>query len=127
MMSVSVEMISPENLPSMRTVPSKSSLPSNWLPLPRSAFRSGPGRGGVGMVVTLDGAGVGIGGTGCCAMESSAAAPPQAVSGWLFQMARLVSLDRERGEKEQHQRLAGDESGGERGVVHLLGLRRDAL
>src|SRR6267143_6852795 len=72
MISVSVETISPENFPSMRTEPSKSSLPSNWLPFPSSALSSVPGRGGVGMVVTLDGAGVGgIGAVGCAMLKSS--------------------------------------------------------
>ena len=43
MMSVSSEKISPENLPSMRTVPSKVSLPSNSLPRPSSALTSADG------------------------------------------------------------------------------------
>ncbi len=44
----------------MRTVPSKSSLPSNWLPLPRSALRLSGGREALGSGETLEGMG-GIG------------------------------------------------------------------
>ena len=58
--SWSVEMISPENLPSMRTVPSKISLPSNWLPLPRSALSSGLREEGVGSGATIEGPEMGV-------------------------------------------------------------------
>src|SRR5438067_7677 len=55
MISWSVEMISPENLPSIRTVPSKISLPSNWLRLPSSALSSGVREAGVGRGATFEG------------------------------------------------------------------------
>jgi hypothetical protein len=40
MINMSLVLISPVNVPSMRTVPSNESFPSNSEPLPRSAFSS---------------------------------------------------------------------------------------
>src|SRR6266849_4128095 len=117
-MSVSVETISPVNLPSMRTVPSNSSLPSNALPLPSRAFNS-PG--------------------------ARAAADPIAVGPFSTSSLRIAMCVTSfwgcssispgtRGDKgffthgcrteDQHQeRFSGDEARSEWGAVGLLALR----
>src|SRR5882724_1806568 len=112
-------MISPENFPSIRTVPSKISLPSNWLPLPSSAFSSGL-REAVGSGATFEGAGPGIwaGAVFCTIVVSvlcwRVLAHPTSSGAALFER-------RDRRKHEEHQRLAGDEAGREWNVVDLFG------
>src|SRR5450432_735874 len=112
MMSVSVEMISPEYLPSMRTVPSKRSLPSNWLPLPRSALSSFGGRVAVGngemFEVGVGGGAVGAG-VGCAIfLILSAGGIRDRV---LTDPTRAAHLsERDRCEKQEDERLPCNET-----------------
>src|SRR3954469_6881355 len=124
MISVSVETISPENLPSMRTVPSKSSLPSNWLPLPSSALRSPGPREAVGSGETLEGAGAGEVGA---VLVTMLVIPFGEVSTKSRTSTRPGLFERQRRQHQQHQRLSRDEPGREWDVVHPLGLRAHLL
>src|SRR3954463_2980951 len=111
MISWSLEMISPENLPSMRTVPSKISLPSNWLPLPSSAFSSGLCEA-VGRGATLEGGGDGV----WADEEVCTVAASILCCRFLAEQTsrRLGLLEGRRGHQhEQLERLSGDEAGGE--------------
>src|SRR4051812_19661283 len=125
MISWSLEMISPENLPSMRTVPSKISLPSNWLPLPSSAFSSGL-REAVGRGATLEGAGDGVWAVAefCTIVVSilcwRVLAQPTSRRAGLFEGRRGR-------QHEQHERLSGDEAGGEWDVVDAFRPRAHPL
>src|SRR5882672_267080 len=121
-MSVSVETISPVNLPSMRTVPSNSSLPSNALPLPSRAFSS-PGRPAAAAPIAVGPFSTSSLRIAMCVTSSGAvlASTPEPAATKVS--SRTNAEHCQDGEDQHQERFSGDEARSEWDAVGPLALR----